>query len=106
MNTFINQFIVLKCMFSVFIFSMPRQIYDFVPIAKMEKFQIEDRGKKMVDVCGIIKSADMDCTTLTSKTTGKEMFKVCCDFTCENTVSKNNFRENSLLWTSQRHRFH
>jgi len=54
---------------------MPRQIYDFVPIAKMEKFQIEDRGKKMVDVCGIIKSADMDCTTLTSKTTGKEMFK-------------------------------
>ena len=58
-------------------FSMPQQIYDFVPISKMEKFQIEDRGRKTVDVCGIIKSADTEHSTLQSKTTGKEMFKVC-----------------------------
>ena len=58
-------------------FSMPQQIYDFIPISKMEKFQIEDRGRKTVDVCGIIKSADTEHSTLQSKTTGKEMFKVC-----------------------------
>lgn len=54
---------------------MPRQIYDFVPINKMESFTIEDRGRRIVDVCGIIKSADTEITTLTSKTTGKDMFK-------------------------------
>lgn len=54
---------------------MPRQIYDFVPINKMESFTIEERGRRIVDVCGIIKSADTEVTTLTSKTTGKDMFK-------------------------------
>jgi len=54
---------------------MPRQIYDFVPINKMESFTIEERGRRIVDVCGIIKSADTEITTLTSKTTGRDMFK-------------------------------
>jgi len=54
---------------------MPRQIYDFVPINKMESFTIEERGRRIVDVCGIIKSADNETTTLTSKTTGKDMYK-------------------------------
>ena len=59
---------------------MPRQIYDFVPINKMETFTIEERGRKNVDVCGIIKSADTDVSTITSKTTGKDMYKVYFSF--------------------------
>jgi len=54
---------------------MPQQLYDFVPIAKMETFTIEERGKRVVDVCGIIKSADQDFTSITAKASGKEMFK-------------------------------
>ena len=61
-------------------FSLPQQVYDFIPISKMEKFQLEDKGNKTVDVCGIIQSADIDYTILQSKTTGKEMFKVCNHF--------------------------
>ena len=57
-------------------FRMPQQLYDFVPIAKMETFTIEERGKRVVDVCGIIKSADQDFTSITAKASGKEMFKV------------------------------
>ena len=72
-------------------FSMPQQIYDFIPISKMEKFQIEDRGRKTVDVCGIIKSADTEFSTLQSKTTGKEMFKVCRVF--QNTRNEKIFLE-------------
>ena len=59
---------------------MPEQIYDFVPISKMEQFKIEGRDKKVVDVCGIIKSADIEFSTLQSKTTGKDMYKVCRAF--------------------------
>ena len=65
---------------------MPQQIYDFVPINKMESFTIEDRGRRIVDVCGIIKSADTEITTLTSKTTGKDMFKVCFSFQASNEI--------------------
>ena len=56
---------------------MPQQIYDFVSINKMESFTITERGKRIVDVCGIITSADTEITTLISKTTGKDMYKVC-----------------------------
>ena len=65
---------------------MPRQIYDFVPINKMESFTIEERGRRIVDVCGIIKSADTEITTLTSKTTGRDMFKVCFSFRTYNEI--------------------
>ena len=61
----------------IYVYSMPHQIYDFVPICTLEKLQIEDRGKKLVDVCGIIKSADTEFSTLKSKATGKDMYKVC-----------------------------
>ena len=96
-------------------FSMPRQIYDFVPINKMESFTIEERGRRIVDVCGIIKSADNETTTLTSKTTGKDMYKVCFTFLTNNmkyTVLYYiiyipiRFRENLSSWIIQRHRFH
>ena len=43
----------------------------------MESFTITERGKRIVDVCGIITSADTEITTLISKTTGKDMYKVC-----------------------------
>ena len=59
---------------------MPEQIYDFVPISKMEQFKIEGRDKKVVDICGIIKSADTEFSTLQSKATGKDMYKVCRAF--------------------------
>ena len=70
-----------KLSFQPTIYSLPQQLYDFVPINKMEQFQIEDRGRKTVDVCGIIKSADTEFSTLQSKTTGKDMYKVCRAFT-------------------------
>ena len=70
------------------VFSMPRQIYDFVPINKMESFTIEERGRRIVDVCGIIKSADTETTTLTSKTTGKDMYKVCFRFQTSIEINK------------------
>ena len=69
-----------KLSFQPTIYSLPQQLYDFVPINKMEQFQIEDRGRKTVDVCGIIKSADTEFSTLQSKTTGKDMYKVCRAF--------------------------
>lgn len=46
----------------------------------MESFTIQERGKRFVDVCGIIKSADTEITTFTSKTTGKDSDKVCFSF--------------------------
>ena len=65
---------------------MPQQIYDFVATNKMESFTIAERGKRIVDVCGIIKSADAEITTLTSKTTGKDMYKVCFSFRAFNEI--------------------
>ena len=54
---------------------MPQQIYDFVAINKMESFTIGERGRKSVDVCGIISSADTEATPFTTKN-GKDTFKV------------------------------
>ena len=54
---------------------MPQQIYDFVAINKMESFTIAERGKRIVDVCGIITSADSEVTHFTRKD-GTDTFKV------------------------------
>ena len=55
---------------------MPHQVYDFVAINKMESLTIEERGRRLVDVCGIIISACDEVTTITQKTTGKDLYKV------------------------------
>ena len=46
---------------------MPQQIYNFVAINKMESFTIAERGRRVVDVCGIITSADTEVTPFVKK---------------------------------------